>query len=254
MEPARKSSCGMSLVSFPLTSRGEEAACIHISTPKVSCLVCGAIRITHTRQAGGPVWNSQPHLHNCRPATGRVMVGREKQASVTTRCIPKQCICDCILLCQLKHDQQHILTFDCDLPPPLKTLPSFILPGHNDGPLMARPQNRKRPRANELSQSNPPSKKAKLARESNFSPEFWDNLSKVWLTPRALRELDRRNKAQPSPRFAVPELYATKLARFARHGGPDLRHLRGVWFLAACDSQQLTVQSSLPNGRVLRTI
>ncbi|KID93590.1 hypothetical protein MAJ_10453, partial [Metarhizium majus ARSEF 297] len=92
---------------------------------------------------------------------------------------------------------------------------------------MARPQNRKRPRANESSQSKPPSKKAKLTRESNFSPEFWDNLSKIWLTPRALRELDRRNKTQPSPRFPVPKLYPTQLARFARHGGPDLRHLRG---------------------------
>ncbi|TWU79164.1 hypothetical protein ED733_008866 [Metarhizium rileyi] len=87
---------------------------------------------------------------------------------------------------------------------------------------------RKRPRANEPSQSNPPAKKAKLSRQSNFSPEFWDNLSRVWLTPRALRELDRRNKTtQPLRRVPVPELYPTQLARFARRGGPDLRHLRG---------------------------
>ncbi|KAG8413130.1 hypothetical protein J3459_015773 [Metarhizium acridum] len=91
---------------------------------------------------------------------------------------------------------------------------------------MARPQNTKR-RANEPSQHNPPAKRAKLGEKSNFSPEFWDNLSKVLLTPRALRELDRRNNAQPLPTFSVPQLYPARLARFARHGGPDLRHLRG---------------------------
>ncbi|TWU70636.1 hypothetical protein ED733_000360, partial [Metarhizium rileyi] len=91
---------------------------------------------------------------------------------------------------------------------------------------MARPQDRKRQRPHELSQSRPPGKRAKYTGEGNFSPTFWDNLSKVWLTPRSLRELDRRNNAQPQPRFAAPE-YQTELARFARHGGPDLRHLRG---------------------------
>ncbi|EFY86789.1 hypothetical protein MAC_07193 [Metarhizium acridum CQMa 102] len=89
---------------------------------------------------------------------------------------------------------------------------------------MSRPQNQKRPRVN---QSKPPSKKAKLTRERNFSLEFWDNLSKVWLTPRALRELDRQNKTQPWPKFPVPKLHPTQLAQFARHGGPDLCYLRG---------------------------
>ncbi|KAH0592443.1 hypothetical protein MHUMG1_09829 [Metarhizium humberi] len=67
--------------------------------------------------------------------------------------------------------------------------------------------------------------KAKLKRESNFSPVFWNNLSKIWLTPCALRELNRRNSAYTLP--ILPEVYPTDLARFARHGGPDLRHLRG---------------------------
>lgn len=63
----------------------------------------------------------------------------------------------------------------------------------------------------------------------NFSPEFWDNLSNIWLTPRALRELDRRNNIQSSPEPTPPgEVYSRDLARFARHGGPDLQHLRGV--------------------------
>ncbi|KAI0398937.1 hypothetical protein F4802DRAFT_611271 [Xylaria palmicola] len=80
---------------------------------------------------------------------------------------------------------------------------------------MARAQSRKRQHEGE---DLHPSKKIKSAGyrdPSNFSPDFWDNLSKIWLTPRALRELDRRNRIRPD------------LARFARHGGPDLQHLRG---------------------------
>ncbi|KAL2176560.1 uncharacterized protein P884DRAFT_260578 [Thermothelomyces heterothallicus CBS 202.75] len=95
---------------------------------------------------------------------------------------------------------------------------------------MARAQPRKRARADDLSQVHCPNKKIKsrdrLHGSSNFSPEFWDNLSKVWLTPRALRELDRRNSTQ-GPEPAMPAVYTTDLARFARHGGPDLRRLWG---------------------------
>ncbi|KAK4184037.1 hypothetical protein QBC35DRAFT_525769 [Podospora australis] len=97
---------------------------------------------------------------------------------------------------------------------------------------MARQQNRKRPRADDLPQEHRPGKKIRSEgsskRSSNFSPEFWDNLSKVWLTPRALRELDRRNDAQPTSKPPAPAVYTKYLARFARHGGPDLRHLRGA--------------------------
>ncbi|KAF5020417.1 hypothetical protein F66182_7544 [Fusarium sp. NRRL 66182] len=73
----------------------------------------------------------------------------------------------------------------------------------------------------------------------NFPPDFYNNLSKVWLTPRALRELDRRNEKLPLSkpttgvgsrraklsalaRFGVPEL-----ALFATAGGPDLSDLQG---------------------------
>ncbi|KIE02323.1 hypothetical protein MAJ_01981, partial [Metarhizium majus ARSEF 297] len=92
---------------------------------------------------------------------------------------------------------------------------------------MARPQNRKRQHPDELSQSNPPAKKAKTTWENNFSPTFWDKLSKVWLTPRALRELDRRNNSHSLLPSVVPGETPTELTRFARHGGPDLNHLRG---------------------------
>ena len=75
---------------------------------------------------------------------------------------------------------------------------------------------------------------------------FWDTLSKVWLTPRALREFDRRSAVQsreqrctsdlellPCKRsfIDISHLSATSLRnlkRFARRGGPSLADLRGV--------------------------
>lgn len=96
---------------------------------------------------------------------------------------------------------------------------------------MASVCNLKRSRVDDCSQDNRQTKRHKSApghRAAIFPPSFWDDLSKVWLTTRALRELDRRNKHRP----ATPEAsgrFATKdLARFARQGGPDLRRLRGV--------------------------
>ncbi|KGQ03788.1 hypothetical protein BBAD15_g10979 [Beauveria bassiana D1-5] len=68
-------------------------------------------------------------------------------------------------------------------------------------------------------------------RRGNFSPKFYDDLSKVWLTPRALRELDRRNAARPPlasrPPVSASSSPSTTVAQFARHGGPSLCHLRG---------------------------
>ncbi|KAG5744475.1 hypothetical protein H9Q70_012822 [Fusarium xylarioides] len=111
---------------------------------------------------------------------------------------------------------------------------------------MARPQNRKRQRDNEPSQADidPPAKKAKtrseIKREAweswEYPPEFYDRLSKISLNRRALKELDRRTRARrlhPSPSVSPSAgiLSCTTrprdLARFARHGGPDLRNLRG---------------------------
>lgn len=91
--------------------------------------------------------------------------------------------------------------------------------------------------------------------------EYWDNLSRVWLTKRALRELNRRNAQHTYPSSCSPyragrpltRSFRTELERsrqstrsahefiancvaktvkniklFARHGGPDLSDLRGV--------------------------
>ena len=86
------------------------------------------------------------------------------------------------------------------------------------------------------------------AREARHAARdrFWNTLSKVWLTPRALREFDRRNSV-PNPEQAystdlgvwprkrspidISELTAKSsknLKRFARHGGPSLTDLRNV--------------------------
>ncbi|KAH9987844.1 hypothetical protein F4779DRAFT_632330 [Xylariaceae sp. FL0662B] len=62
----------------------------------------------------------------------------------------------------------------------------------------------------------------------NFPPEFWDSLPEIEISPRALRELDRRNSIKLPSKLTVPrESCTTDLIRFARHGGPDLRNLRG---------------------------
>ncbi|OAR00666.1 hypothetical protein LLEC1_07337, partial [Akanthomyces lecanii] len=94
-------------------------------------------------------------------------------------------------------------------------------------------QKRKRRNTYDTTEDSPPAKRIKstsATREaSNFPPQFWDNLSKVWLTPRALREKDRRNGGQPRVATSTTPVTVTPttLARFARRGGPDLRHLRG---------------------------
>lgn len=76
----------------------------------------------------------------------------------------------------------------------------------------------------------------------NFSPAFYDDLPKVWLTIRALRELDRRNQvhapSEPAPQVvkrhrrakiaALEGFGASPVALSASDGGPDLSNLRGV--------------------------
>lgn len=98
-----------------------------------------------------------------------------------------------------------------------------------------RMQTRKRRRAEQAEHQDPqpelqhpPPKRVKSSAKPNFPPEFWDSLSKVSATHRALRELDRRNNARPAPKPPLPAVHPTDLERFARRGGPDLRHLRGV--------------------------
>lgn len=121
--------------------------------------------------------------------------------------------------------------------------------------------------------SDLPTKKRKTHRPpDNFSPEFYDSLSKVFLTRRALRELDRRNgigaptisgssptrHREPLTRGAYREpqrkdstatrlldpgietIVAREVAKFARHGGPDLSDIRGVSLTLRTHSSRIT--------------
>ena len=66
---------------------------------------------------------------------------------------------------------------------------------------------------------------------------FWDSLSRLWLAPDALRELDRRNPplCTITPPTADISVYLKRcpkdITHFARHGGPDLSDIRQVWNL-----------------------
>ncbi|KAF2691383.1 hypothetical protein K458DRAFT_285165, partial [Lentithecium fluviatile CBS 122367] len=106
-------------------------------------------------------------------------------------------------------------------------------------------------------------KKQRFNHPSGSQPPsaFWDNFSKLWLTKRALRELDRRNRQatlspshpphrrarRPVTRQIIAEQKTNCQAAhcsdylshctpriwknirvFARHGGPDLSDLRNV--------------------------
>ena len=89
----------------------------------------------------------------------------------------------------------------------------------------------------------PPWKRAKRLFQSRQEANtvYWDLLSKLWLTRRALKELNRRNRQTASPirtgiirrpdwsrELAALEDCSSQLKRFARQGGPDLRDFRGV--------------------------
>ncbi|KAI9899450.1 hypothetical protein N3K66_005911 [Trichothecium roseum] len=59
--------------------------------------------------------------------------------------------------------------------------------------------------------------------------EVWDEAPKIYLTKLALREIDKRNALRKRPMKIVKQkLMTNNLSRFARRGGPDLSHLRGL--------------------------
>ena len=107
------------------------------------------------------------------------------------------------------------------------------------------PDLRKRQRS-EPSRRTP--KKCRLSRrcESHQQAAFWDRLSEIWLTKRALRELDRRNSqstflaqsngscqstqdASDYLRCCEPKVLKD-IKMFARRGGPDLSDLRNACY------------------------
>ncbi len=87
--------------------------------------------------------------------------------------------------------------------------------------------------------SHPPRKKLKRHLQQETNTVYWNSLSRLWLTRRALDELDRRNRQRANPvrttiardldlRQDPLKNLSKQLKRFARHGGPDLRDLGGV--------------------------
>ena len=63
---------------------------------------------------------------------------------------------------------------------------------------------------------------------------YWDSLSRLWLTPNALREFNRRDalprtQASPNEDIAVTrKQISIDISHFARRGGPDLSDIRQV--------------------------
>ena len=101
------------------------------------------------------------------------------------------------------------------------------------------PRSRKRQlyvEAESTTDSSPPliAKRRKLEQQQRHrTPSwFWDNLSRQWLTPRTLREFDRRTEWPAAPllpdRTDKEDIDLAQLKRFARHGGPSLGNLRAV--------------------------
>ncbi len=63
-------------------------------------------------------------------------------------------------------------------------------------------------------------------------PAFYDNLSRIWVTPRSLRELQRRlpktSYTVPPDRSALRGEDIAGLRKFAMRGGPEMGDIRGV--------------------------
>ncbi|KAL1852490.1 hypothetical protein Daus18300_012171 [Diaporthe australafricana] len=89
----------------------------------------------------------------------------------------------------------------------------------------------------------------------HYPPEFWDRLSKISLIRSALEELNRRNRAQLATAPPPPPTGLTRdLARFARHGGPDLRDLRGYPAPAISKRQRTGAMNSSSQNQASKSI
>lgn len=104
--------------------------------------------------------------------------------------------------------------------------PHIVTGSEEPNPSAATLEHLDPPTADAGVQTTPPSGPPTVIHR-NFPPEFWDELSRVWLTRRLVKEVGRRNYMDVPLVYERPQTRIT-LARFARHGGPDLRHLRNV--------------------------
>jgi len=121
----------------------------------------------------------------------------------------------------------------------IHTLTSYFVMTDSVEQLRFTPRKRKRNVSiGDIQETDPsPRRTAKRRKRSlhslhQTSPAFWDNLSRVPLTRRALSEYNRRVDTSIAPRPPKQETLhgdlAKQLKRFARHGGPSLRNIRGV--------------------------
>ena len=99
------------------------------------------------------------------------------------------------------------------------------------------PGRKRRRRSLSPEEHSHPTYRARRCRTSNAGwhqaqQSFWDSLSRVWLAPDALREIDRRNglltEAHPRVFNLEDQVLSKDVEHFARHGGPDLSDLRQV--------------------------
>ncbi|KAK0958908.1 hypothetical protein LTR91_021123 [Friedmanniomyces endolithicus] len=105
---------------------------------------------------------------------------------------------------------------------------------------------RKRQRDQSASKEDESRLRAKRQKRSadDYPPDVWDNLSKITLTRKALREFDRRTREKRHPHTARVQETAgrilrsnpRRLERFARNGGPDLSKLRGYAALPSTEA------------------
>ncbi|KAL7895309.1 hypothetical protein HDV63DRAFT_360441 [Trichoderma sp. SZMC 28014] len=115
------------------------------------------------------------------------------------------------------------------------------------------------PPTNHLAEEPEPEQPLEDISQWHYPPEFWDRLSQIPLIHSAIEELERRTWARPSCPSSLIELakdftpaVAVELARSARHGGPDLRGLRG--YPPPPDSHQpAVVMSSHPQSRATKS-
>ena len=106
-----------------------------------------------------------------------------------------------------------------------------------DQPLCGQKRRRRAIEEEHSTVTTPPLwKRAKRHRQSQQKTDtaYWDSLSKLWLTRRALDELDRRNRQRASPverngdKPRQLRSLSKQLKSFTQNGGPDLCNLRGV--------------------------
>lgn len=124
--------------------------------------------------------------------------------------------------------------------PPLDIIPSTRYSDDLLAPMLSHEGSYPRKRHREQSACNDIEQQARVKRTKtishNYSPEFWDALSKITLTRKALAEFERRTTEENIERVVSSARRTTRLLRsdakrlreFATKGGPDLSHLRGV--------------------------